>query len=259
MAFNINEFSSQINKHGLAQTNLFLVRILPPPGFTGISDGNDNEDNSTSLNLARELEFFCRTVTLPELDVQTVDYQKQSFGAITRRPQSMQFPVLPTVFMVDSNFAVMKFFHRWMQKVINYDTSAGPISEVDGALPFEMGYKRDYATTIEIIVYSFQSESITYTYKMSGAYPIQVGNITEAWEANGEIMTLPVGFTYDELKVSGAKTGNVISGASGANGLLSYLSSINTFTQAIRGLKRPRGIQDAINQVSNVSTILRSF
>jgi hypothetical protein len=72
-------------------------------------------------------------------------------------------------------------------------------------------------------------------------------------------MTLPVGFTYDELKVSGAKTGNVISGASGANGLLSYLSSINTFTQAIRGLKRPRGIQDAINQVSNVSTILRSF
>jgi hypothetical protein len=94
---------------------------------------------------------------------------------------------------------------------------------------------------------------------MSGAYPIQVGNITEAWEQAGEIMTLPVGFTYDELKVTGAKTGNVISGGSGSNGLLSYLSSINTFTQAIRGLKRPRSIQDAINQVSNVSTILKSF
>jgi hypothetical protein len=94
---------------------------------------------------------------------------------------------------------------------------------------------------------------------MSGAYPVQVGNITEAWESSGELITLPVGFTYDELKVSGAKTGNVIEGAGGANGLLSYLSSINTFTQAIRGLKRPRNIQDAINQVSNVSTILKSF
>jgi hypothetical protein len=257
MAFNINEFSSQINKHGLAQNNLFLVRIIPPAGFTRISDGA--EDNSVSLNLSSELEFFCRTVTLPELDVQTVDYQRQGFGAITRRPQSMTFPVLPTVFMVDSNFAVLKFFHRWMQKIVNYDTSAGVISEVDDALPFEMGYKNEYATTIEVIVYSFASESITYKYTMSGAYPIQVGNITEAWEQAGEIMTLPVGFTYDELKVTGAKTGNVISGGSGSNGLLSYLSSINTFTQAIRGLKRPRNIQDAINQVSNVSTILKSF
>ena len=257
MSFNINEFSAQINKHGLAQNNLFLVRIIPPPGFTGIADGA--EDNSVSLNLAKELEFFCRTVTLPELDVQTVDIQTQAFGAITRRPQSMAFPVLPTVFMVDSNFAVLKFFHRWMQKIINYDTSAGPISAVDGQLPFEMGYKSDYATTIEVIVYSFQSESITYKYTMSGAYPVQVGNITEAWESSGELITLPVGFTYDELKVSGAKTGSVIEGAGGANGLLSYLSSINTFTQAIRGLKRPRNIQDAINQVSNVSTILKSF
>jgi hypothetical protein len=259
MAFNINDFSAQVNKHGLAQTNLFLVRIVPPPGFTGIADGNADEDNAVELNLARELEFFCRSVTLPELDAQTTDYQKQSFGAITRRPQSIQFPILPTVFMVDSNFAILKFFHRWMQKIVNYDTSSGPISEVDGMLPHEMGYKIDYATTIEIIVYSFQSESITYTYKMSGAYPIQVGNITEAWESQGEIMTLPVGFTYDELQVTGAKSGNVVGGLSGGNGLLSYLSSINTFTQAIRGLRRPRGIQDAINQVTNVSTILKSF
>lgn len=259
MAFNINDFSAQVNKHGLAQTNLFLVRIVPPPGFTGIADGNADEDNAVELNLARELEFFCRSVTLPELDAQTVDVQKQAFGAITRRPQSIQFPILPTVFMVDSNFAILKFFHRWMQKIVNYDTSSGPISEVDGMLPHEMGYKIDYATTIEIIVYSFQSESITYTYKMSGAYPIQVGNITEAWESQGEIMTLPVGFTYDELQVTGAKSGNVVGGLSGGNGLLSYLSSINTFTQAIRGLRRPRGIQDAINQVTNVSTILKSF
>ena len=146
-----------------------------------------------------------------------------------------------------------------MQKIVNYDTSSGPISEVDGQLPFEMGYKSDYATTIEIIVYSFQSDSITYTYKMSGAYPIQVGNITEAWESQGELMTLPIGFTYDELKVDGAKSGNVLAGGSGGNGLLSYLSSINTFTQAIRGLRRPRSVQDAINQVTNVSTILKSF
>ena len=72
-------------------------------------------------------------------------------------------------------------------------------------------------------------------------------------------MTLPVGFTYDELKVTGAVTGSVLDSVGGANGLLSYLSSINTFAQAIKGLKRPRSIQDAINQVTNISTIIKSF
>ena len=249
MAFSIKDFNAQLHKHGLAQSNLFVLKITLNENLTFLEENMATQD----------MTFLCRSAEVPEVAVQTVDFKPRGYGPSEKRPNGFELPLLPTVFMVDSNFAVMKFFHRWMQKVINYDTSAGPISEVDGALPFEMGYKRDYATTIEIIVYSFQSESITYTYKMSGAYPIQVGNITEAWEANGEIMTLPVGFTYDELKVSGAKTGNVISGASGANGLLSYLSSINTFTQAIRGLKRPRSIQDAINQVSNVSTILKSF
>ena len=247
MAFNIQEFNSAISRHGLSKDNLFLVNITPPKSM------RNNE------GIIPDLRFFCRSVTLPEFAVTTTAYQTQGFGAITRRPTAMTFPVLPTVFMVDSNFGVLKFFHKWMQLQINYDTSGGPMSSVDGQLPFEMGYKSDYASTVEVIVYSYGSESITYRYVMSGAYPIQVGNITEAWSNGGEVMTLPVGFTYDEIKVTGADTGSVIDGRGGVNGLLSYLSTINTFTQAIRGLKRPRSIQDAINQVSNVSTILKSF
>ena len=247
MAFNIQEFNSTISRHGLAKDNLFMVNITPPRSMLGAE------------GIVPDLRFFCRSVTLPEFDVATTDYQVQGFGATTRRPTTMTFPVLPTVFMVDSNFGVLKFFHRWMQLQVNYDTSGGPMSAVDGQLPYELGYKSDYASTVEVIVYSYASESITYRYTLSGAYPIQVGNITEAWANAGEVMTLPVGFTYDEIKVTGADTGSMVDSRGGINGLLSYLSTINTFTQAIRGLKRPRSIQDAINQVSNVSTILKSF
>jgi len=250
MSFNISEFSSALGKHGVARDNLFMVNVTPPKALR-----NNGEDDS----IIPDLRFFCRSVTLPEFDIQTTDYQTQAFGAVTRRPQSMTFPILPTVFMVDSNFGIMKFFHRWTQLMVNYDTSAGILAEVDGSLPYEMGYKNEYASTVEVIVYSYASESITYTYKFSGAYPIQVGNVTEAWGQAGDVMTLPVGFTYDEMQVTGADSGSVVDGRGGANGLLSYLSSINTFTQAIKGLKRPRSIQDAINQVTNVSTILKSF
>ena len=248
--FNIQEFSSAINKHGVAKDNLFMVSVVPPKALI------NTEDVET---MGTDLRFFCRSVTLPEFDIQTTDYQTQGFGAITRRPQTMTFPILPTVFMVDSNFRVMKFFHRWAQLMVNYDTSGGTLAMVDGSLPFELGYKNDYQSTVTVVVYSYASESITYTYQFDGAYPIQIGNITESWGNAGEVMTLPVGFTYDQMKVTGADTGQVIDSVGGANGVLSYLSSINTFAQAIKGLKRPRGIQDAINQISNVSTILKSF
>jgi hypothetical protein len=62
------------------------------------------------------------------------------------------------------------------------------------------------------------------------------------------------------MKVTGAKTSVVQGlGGLGANGLLSWFSSVNTVAQAIKGISRPRNIQDAINQVTNVSTIVNSF
>ena len=180
MAFNIANFSSKINEHGVAKNNLFFATITTPTGIAGAMEEN-------KIVQSGDLKFFCRSVTLPEFDISTTDYQPNGFGSPIRRPQGMNFPILPAVFMVDSNFGVMKFFHRWAQSIVQYDRSAGNNGNVGGALPFEMGYK------------------------------------------------------------------------SGANGLLSWFSTINTVAQAIRGIKRPRNIQDAINEITNISTIVNSF
>lgn len=250
MAFNINTFSKKISEHGLAQSNLFYVRIATPQVIA---------DAMNDVNVVKDIEFFCRSVTLPEMDISTSDIQHQGFGATTRRPQGMTFQVIPAVFMMDSEFGVMKFFHRWAQSIINYDTSAGTFSDVGGLTPYEMGYKSEYATTMTIVVYSYASESITYTYKLGGVYPVNIGNVSAAWENTAEIMTLPVGFTYDTIEVSGAQTGVVADRAHGINGLLTWFSSINSYAQAITGLKKPTSIQDAINSVTNISTIVNSF
>jgi len=250
MAFNINTFNKKISEHGLAQNNLFYVRIATPQVIT---------DAMNDVKVVKDIEFFCRSVTLPEMDIATSDIQRQGFGAVTRRPQGMTFPVIPAVFMVDSEFGVMKFFHRWAQSIVNYDTSAGTFSSVGGQTPYEMGYKSEYATTMTIVVYSYASESITYTYKLGGVYPVNVGNISEAWENAAEVMTLPVGFTYDTLEVSGAQTGAVLDSAHGVNELLTWFSSINSYAQAINGIKKPTSVQDAINSITSVSTIVNSF
>tara|TARA_R110000744_G_scaffold220297_1_gene339129 strand:+ start:154 stop:915 length:762 start_codon:yes stop_codon:yes gene_type:complete len=252
MAFSISEFNSKIHDHGLAKNNLFFVRIGLPPALLG---------ELSQIPVSRDLEFFCKSVTLPEMDITTADVQPQGFGPNVRRPSGMQFPVLPATFMVDANFGVLKMFHRWTQAIVNYDRSGGNLAGVDNALPFELGYKDEYATTMQVAVYSHSSRSVEYVYEFSGVYPVNVGNVTASWENQAEVMTLPVGFTYDQLKVTGAKSGEVLADKPGSNTgrFLRWFSSINSIVNTLESIQRPVNVQDAFNQVSNVGTILNSF
>jgi hypothetical protein len=253
MAFSISDFNSKISQHGLAKNNLFFARISLPRSITN--------ELRTIAPISRDIEFYCRGVTLPELNAETTDVQPQAFGPAVKRPQSMNFPTLPATFMVDSNFGVMKLFHRWMQAVINYDTSGGRFAGVNNQLPFELGYKEDYAATMQVAVYSYNSREVEYVYDFGGLYPISVGSVEASWQNGGEVLTLPVGFAYDELKVTGARTGQVQSDRPGsATGkLLKWFSSINNAVNTLESIQRPTDVQDAINQINNVNNIVESF
>jgi hypothetical protein len=198
MAFNISEFNATINQHGLQKGNQFRLRIVPPQGIY-------NEVLGLYGNIVgRQLEFYCRSVTLPELDITTAEVQHQGFGAISRRPQTMNFPILPVVFNVDEGMRLVKYFHRWSQTIINYDKGGGSYGNMNGQLPFEMSYKQDYATTVFCDVFD-KAGNIVYTYEFGEAYPVNVGNVEVAWANNDEVLTLAVGFTYDVMKLSGSR------------------------------------------------------
>jgi hypothetical protein len=251
MAFSISEFNSALNKHGLAKNNLFVLRIQF--GDNGLA-GKLLEKSKIST---RDMVFLCRSVDLPEIAVQTQAFKPHGYGPSEQRPTGFELPLLPTVFMVDSNFAVLRFFHRWMQEIVNYDVDGGYSSVTDrGAKPYQFGYRDDYACTIEVTIYSQNQTDKTYTYKFYNAYPTTVGNIQVAWENAAEVMTLPIQFAYDAIKVEATDTGKVTGDLGSPNGILSFLSSINTFGQALNNLNRPRNIQDVVNTVTDVKTIL---
>jgi len=252
MSFNISEFNSKLSKHGVAKNNLFFARINIPQALV---------NEFVDIPISKDLEFYCKSVTLPELDITTGDVQPQGFGPVVRRPQSMSFPVVPAIFMVDSDFGVMKFFHRWMQAIVNYDRSGGNFGSVNNALPFEMGYKSEYATTMDVAVFSQNTKKVEYVYTFSGLYPINTGNVSPAWENAGEVLTLPVGFTYDELKVTGSQGGRVQSDKPGSSTgrLLRWFSTINQTVNALESFRQPDNIQDAVNNIQSANTIFNSF
>jgi hypothetical protein len=246
MAFSVSEFNSQVNKHGLAKNNLFYIRLTLPPGLGFL------EENFTT----RDLSFFCRSFDLPPIQYDVYEYRESGFGPSSRRPSSFNFTPTTGVFMVDSNFGVLKFFHRWMQQIVNYDVEGGHSSaDPQGKRPYEFGYEDEYAATMEVIMFSGNQTNKTYTYKFGKIYPTLVGNITTAWENSAEVTVLPVTFTYSELKVDGSTTGTITGTLEDSNSLFGVLSAINTYGQAISTLKLPTSIQDAINQYTTVTNI----
>lgn len=229
MAFNIQEFQSQLSS-GLGEKNSFIVDITAPV-FPDVP-----------------LRFYCQSVGLPAFDIQTSDVAIQGFGAPNKKPVNMQYPIVPATFMIDSGYSILKFFHRWQQSVINYDRTS--TFGVGGQLPFQIGYKSEYAGTMTIACLP-KGGGGSYVYEFGGVFPIQVGSVDMAWSEEG-FMQLAVGFAFDVIRVSGARAPDAFGDRSGANSLLTYFSQANTYIQAFKTLNRPNEVQNLINQTANI-------
>lgn len=254
MTFNISEFNANINRTGLARPSLFFMRI-------NLSNSLSFLDPVAGME-SRRLTFLCRSVELPEINVGITPFKPLGFGPSEKRPTDFDYGPLPTVFMVDGEFNVLKFFHRWMQAVVNYDTDNGLLSEnpTDAMLPYEFGYKDEYtASSIEVITYSGAKEDMFYTYKFNNVFPTTVGNVTVAWESTDELMLLPVSFSYDSLTVDGTSRGIISDGIRNTTGVLDYLTELAVYGSEIRSLERPQSIQDAVNLYTDVNRLLGSL
>lgn len=252
MAFNINQFKAELDKRGgAAMPSLFEVIIIP------ISNGPAEINSDTRLDTGM-FSFFCSSVNIPGININTAAYIAS--GALTTSfPTQVINQPINSVFMVDSDHQVMNFFYNWMQKIINHGASnPNAFNEVDGMLPYELGYKDEYATDILIRHYSTESfDNKYYEIQLHNAFPITAGDLNLAWENNNSFLTMPVAFSYDKISYSStrsgtpanraerAKTGTLLDRISAVAGLSSVLSQ--TLNEG-----SPVTIQDAINRISRV-------
>ena len=243
MPFNINEFKSTMNKYGgPARRNLFVVEITNVPPF---NDG---------MTL-RDLRFFCQTAQLPSINVNVADNYPNGFGVRQSIPTQMTKGAFNAVFMLDSDHQVLRFFHQWMQSVINFDNSRGGLMSVTDQLPYEVGYVRDISTRIVIRSYSTDSNGY-YEYVLEDAFPTEVSGETLSWSDNDSYATATVNFTYSHISVSGFKPGTYTEKNNRGMGLLELINRIGATGQLINQGNLPTSIQDAINSFTNFNTKL---
>ena len=91
-------------------------------------------------------------------------------------------------------------------KLIVNTNSQKSISSVSGIqqnmYPYEVGYKDDYWTNVEVYVYddtgtynkTDNTETLLVT--LRDAYPTNIGDVTLNWADNTNYMRFPIAFTY---------------------------------------------------------------
>lgn len=187
MAFNITEIKTAINKGGgLAKPSMFFVRMTPPRSLV-------------TSGYSREAMYFCDAAQLPGLNYSSVGIKSVGYGTTEQRPIEAGFSPINTTFIVDAKGAGIRFFQQWLALINNWSREATGVMQGTQLAFGEWNYPVTYEGTVEIHALDpgGQGKKEIIVYQLSKAFPIQVGDISVAWEQNDAIMRLPVVFAYN--------------------------------------------------------------
>ena len=170
MAFNINEFRSQMQGDG-ARPNLFEVR-LPFPAF------------SLPGNAQTKMTFLCKTAQLPGSTVNTVPVQY--FGRELKFAGNRTFADWSITVINDEDFAIRNAFERWMNGLNTHTTNVR-----NPAATTPLGYTTDG----EVLQYGKNGDTLK-KYKFVGVFPTDLTPIDLDWGSNDTIEEFSVTLSY---------------------------------------------------------------
>jgi hypothetical protein len=190
--FSINDFLSQVEDNGILRSNKFKARFPVPNGLL-------NQENSdfNITETSRLLEFWCDSTQIPSLIFATHPIVRYGYGTSENKPFLSQIQNLNFTFMSDASGAIWNFFYSWMNTIINIRTDSGILDPTALQQPYEVGYKYDYASDVNIICYNDIGEAV-FNVILIEAYPVFLGEIPLAWSEKNTIVRFPVSFTFNQ-------------------------------------------------------------
>jgi len=251
--FNVNEFRSQVDKfQGLQVPNLFMVSFSPPRGSNGFK-------TTSNLDAAR---ILCSRATMPGFAFSQTEFKRQGFGPSERRTTGYIPQALSLEFFLDNTNQVIEFLTKWAQRHAQYALNAGEIGSVpmpDGGASYfgETGYFDDYAMDVTLEVFEPKGGTIL-TYKFYDCAILNIGSIDYGWQQNNEIALIQTQLSYRTMMPS---TSDIAEGGERKRGLnlFQFIAKMKGAAEIVKSIKKPRGVQDALNVINNGKTLLNLF
>jgi hypothetical protein len=170
MAFNVNQFRSQLQSDG-ARPNLFEVS-MPFPAF------------SLPGNAQTKMTFMCKTAQLPGSTLGVVPVQY--FGRELKFVGNRTFADWTVTIINDEDFSVRNAFERWMNGINSHNLNVrNPLAGTP------LGYSVDGQVT------QFGKAGNTIKkYNFVGLFPTDITPIDVDWGSNDTIEEFSVTLTY---------------------------------------------------------------
>jgi hypothetical protein len=170
MAFNVNQFRSQLQSDG-ARPNLFEVS-MPFPAF------------SLPGNAQTKMTFMCKTAQLPGSTLGVVPVQY--FGRELKFVGNRTFADWTVTIINDEDFSVRNAFERWMNGINSHNLNVrNPVAGTP------LGYSVDGQVT------QFGKAGNTIKkYNFVGLFPTDITPIDVDWGSNDTIEEFSVTLTY---------------------------------------------------------------
>lgn len=191
MPFNVEQFKSRIAfKKSFQRTNKFLVIFAPPRVLV-----NRRQETIASLR------FWAMSANLPGYAMASNEVRRYTYGPAEKRPFGPAFEDISLGIMSDVRQDNWDLFHTWTQAIIPHDMRNGidslntPIGQITRAAPYELEYRQNYVTDLNIVMYD-ESGKATLQIVCREAFPLAVGDIDLSWGDTNNIAVFPVTMTY---------------------------------------------------------------
>ena len=199
MAFNISEFSAELNKHGTARAEHFEMsfsgEILQKlaPYYNGLS-GVEREIS----DVLRGLTFRVEATTLPQRAISPLQYQ--DYGTPYKIGGLANYVEIDSTIILSTDMAERHFFMSWQDLITGKHRTRGN-NVIGRGDEFDIGYFDDYkCDSIKIKHFAYtkganKEPRQVYECTLHDAFPLNVGPVTVSW-ASTEILKQNVTFTY---------------------------------------------------------------
>jgi len=179
MPFNINELKAEVAVNGgFLKNNKFGVLVTKPNGLP------------SSYGDLSSLFFYAESAMIPGISLQTSEIRRQGVGTLEKAVWGAAFTDCDVSFRIDRKAKTWNFFQNWMKLIYDFD--------IDSNSHYQMSYKNDYATTLTIVVYSDNFESVEkppIIIDLIDAFPVSISDMSLNW-GSSDILKLNVKFNF---------------------------------------------------------------
>ena len=204
MAFDINQFSGEMAKNGIAKTSDFEVELTGAPVSVGsgslsianILDGLiSTAANAVGLGglvggangVAQSLSFRIETIQMPGRSINNIDYidygAPYKVGGKTNYTNTLVFTAICSPSLIER-----EFFMAW-QDLIGGDHRTGTSN-------FDLGFYDEYICKRGFEIFQLDPNgNRTRVIKLIDSYPVNIGEISYSW-ATTDVVRLPVTMSY---------------------------------------------------------------